>query len=176
MPDVRARTRLLAITLDPAHDTPAVLREYGQAVLRGPTPFDRVSLLTGQPDDIRRLAASLGVSMAGTGVITHTNATVVVGLDGRVARAFGTNDWQPAEIAALLSTLVRTDNSQEIRRSGEQEQVLQEESERSDGKSNSLSPVLLISCEALPTAAARTIATAVPLTDDWRDYDDCEAA
>ncbi len=94
-----SKVSVLGITLDPAFDTPAVLRDYGQAVLKGPDPFEQWTLATGTAAQIEAIAEYFGVAArAEGGFVTHTLTTAVVGHDGRVMRMFASNSWQPEEL------------------------------------------------------------------------------
>jgi protein SCO1 len=102
--DVWSRVRLLSVTIDPEHDTPAVLRAYGRAMIRDPNPFDRWDLATGSAGDIRGMAASFGVTSSTTDrAITHTLRTVLIGADGRVAAIWPDNSWRTADVVAVVT-------------------------------------------------------------------------
>ena len=67
---------LLGVTLDPAFDTPAVLRAYGESMLKGSNRFDQWTLATGTPAQIENVARFFGVGYrADGGFVTHTLAT-----------------------------------------------------------------------------------------------------
>jgi cytochrome oxidase Cu insertion factor (SCO1/SenC/PrrC family) len=89
---------LLEITLDPAYDTPAVLRAYGRAA---GADGDRWTLATGQPSALAAFAerAGLYVDRPRPGVILHTDA-VLIARDGLLERTYGGNDWTAAGVAA----------------------------------------------------------------------------
>jgi cytochrome oxidase Cu insertion factor (SCO1/SenC/PrrC family) len=89
---------LLEITLDPAFDTPAVLRAYGKAA---GADGDRWTLATGQPAALAAFAARAGlyVDRPRPGYILHTEA-VLIARDGILERNLGGNDWTAAGVAA----------------------------------------------------------------------------
>jgi cytochrome oxidase Cu insertion factor (SCO1/SenC/PrrC family) len=89
---------LLEITLDPAYDTPAVLRAYGHAV---GADGDRWTLATGQASALAAFAARAGlyVDRPRPGLILHTEA-VLIARDGTLERNYGGNDWTAAGVAA----------------------------------------------------------------------------
>jgi protein SCO1/2 len=97
-----SRLALLGVTLDPAFDTPQVLRAYGESVLQGSNRFDQWTLATGTPAQIENVARFFGVGYrADSGLITHTLVTAVIGdggNDGRVMRVFESNSWRPDEV------------------------------------------------------------------------------
>ncbi|HZI17165.1 MAG TPA: SCO family protein [Pyrinomonadaceae bacterium] len=110
-PELRDRVRLLSVTLDPAFDTPEVLREYGARYAGGgPDAFARWDFATGQPGEIRRLAEYLGLSYKEDGgQILHTLSTAVFAPDGTLRKLYRGNEWKPAQIheelrAALSSS------------------------------------------------------------------------
>jgi cytochrome oxidase Cu insertion factor (SCO1/SenC/PrrC family) len=95
--------RLLEITLDPAYDTPAVLRRYARAV--GADGI-RWTLATGQAGAIAAFAerAGLAVDRPRPGLILHTEA-VLIASDGRLERNIAGNDWTAAEVGAEARTI-----------------------------------------------------------------------
>jgi cytochrome oxidase Cu insertion factor (SCO1/SenC/PrrC family) len=90
---------LLGITLDPAFDSPDVLRSYGESTLKGPAPFDHWTLATGTPTQIDQAVRFFGMtSTPEGGFVTHTLSTAVVGHDGRIMQTFASNAWRPDEL------------------------------------------------------------------------------
>jgi protein SCO1/2 len=109
-----ARVRLLTVTLDPAHDTPARLREYGlHYTAGGHAPgkdgdsFTRWQLATGNPEEIKRLAAFFGLDYYGetSTQVIHSLRTGVIDGEGKVARVFENNDWKIDDVLAVLHGL-----------------------------------------------------------------------
>jgi protein SCO1/2 len=93
------RVALLGVTLDPAFDTPEVLRTYGEGVLAGKNRFERWTFATGTPAEIAAIAGYFGIGYsAESGLVTHTLQTVVIGSDGRVLGLFPSNSWRPEEV------------------------------------------------------------------------------
>jgi cytochrome oxidase Cu insertion factor (SCO1/SenC/PrrC family) len=90
--------RLLEVTLDPAFDTPAVLRAYGRAAGADGV---RWTLATGEAGAIAAFAerAGLAVDRPRPGLILHTEA-VLITHDGLLERNIGGNDWKATEVAA----------------------------------------------------------------------------
>jgi protein SCO1/2 len=95
-----ASMRLVEVTLDPAFDTPAVLRRYGAAF--GARP-DRWMFATGRVDVIDELSRRLGVVSAPDerAGIVHSEALVVIDANGRIADRVDGNTWTPLEALAL---------------------------------------------------------------------------
>ena len=93
------RLALLGVTLDPAFDTPAVLRTYGESVLKESNRFDQWTLATGTVAQVEEVARFFGVGYrAEDGFVTHTLTTAVIGRDGRVVRTFGSNSWRADDL------------------------------------------------------------------------------
>jgi protein SCO1/2 len=101
--------RLLTVTIDPTHDTPAVLRPYGLKYVTGDGaghPFVRWNLATGAPEDVKRLAGFFGLDyFEEARSITHSLRTAIVDPGGRVYKVFEGNEWQVDEVLAALRAL-----------------------------------------------------------------------
>ena len=98
--------RLITMTLDPAFDTPAVLKPY--AASRGADP--KVwSFLTGDPAEVNRFGSQLGIYVEHNPQsaidITHNLRTVVIDPDGRLVKVHNGNSWTPSELVADLSAV-----------------------------------------------------------------------
>jgi cytochrome oxidase Cu insertion factor (SCO1/SenC/PrrC family) len=104
-----APIRLVELTLDPAFDTPAVLRRYGSAYGQDRT---RWTLATGAGAWLDELATRFGIatSLTRPGLITHTEAAIVLDRDGRIATIVDGNSWTPAEMLALARTAAGAPN------------------------------------------------------------------
>lgn len=97
--------RFLSVSIDPAHDTPAVLAEYAKGFRGGATTW---TFATGDLAEIRKLASFGGLEIQGDGAaITHNLRTIVIGPDGRVTRVFPGNEWQPADLTAAMKAAAR---------------------------------------------------------------------
>ena len=92
--------QLVEITLDPAYDTPRVLRNYGRAFGADPA---RWTLATGAEGSIDELAARFGVATRWTtpATLVHTESVIVLDPAGRVAQTVDGNTWTPEEIADI---------------------------------------------------------------------------
>lgn len=87
---------LISITLDPAYDTPAVLKAY--AVAHG-IDTAHFTFLTGPEGAIRDLLTHFRiVAMPSESIWTHSLATSVIDRDGRLARHIEGDDWNPADL------------------------------------------------------------------------------
>lgn len=80
-PEVRERVGFVAVTFDPAHDTPEVLRAYSTRLDLAPS---RWTLLRGTPDDTLELAILLGVKYRREpqGGFAHSNLLTVLDKHG----------------------------------------------------------------------------------------------
>lgn len=98
-----ARTGVLFVTLDPAHDTPAVLHAYLSHFQPAPTG------LTGRPDELAATARAWGIGWTGTdGHINHNSVLTLVGPDGQMRARYGMTqlnapESMAADIHAVLS-------------------------------------------------------------------------
>jgi protein SCO1/2 len=95
---------LVEITLDPAYDTPAVLRAYG-------TLFDadqaHWTFGTGPRTDVLDFAARFGIAPFHDpqGAIIHTERTAIIGKDGRIIDLIDEAGWNPGNVAARIAAL-----------------------------------------------------------------------
>jgi len=97
-----AKARLLSISFDPEHDTPNVLREYGQT--EG-ADFNIWTFATGSRAEIEGLTKEFSVLVQpGQGTISHSLATALVGPNGRIEKLRRGNGWSPEEITRELSS------------------------------------------------------------------------
>ena len=96
---IGGRVALLAVTLDPEFDTPAILRAYGESVLKDANRFEQWTFATGTAAQVEDAARFFGVtSRTEGGTITHTLSTAVIGHDGRIMRLFAANSWRPDDL------------------------------------------------------------------------------
>ena len=85
------RVRLLSISFDPEHDTPAVLRAH--AKLRGAKP-PLWRFAVASHEELARVAGSLGLQYApASGQVIHNRVAAVIGPGGRLARLEGGGQW-----------------------------------------------------------------------------------
>ncbi len=103
LPMLPERTELLSISIDPAYDTPAVLRDYGRRHLPPGESFRRWELATGTDEEIRAAAGYFGLGYwQEAGQIIHGLRTAVISPAGRIVSIHRGNEWKPAEIIAEL--------------------------------------------------------------------------
>ncbi|HEY1848961.1 MAG TPA: SCO family protein [Opitutaceae bacterium] len=95
-----ANAEFVSITLDPAHDTPGVLKEY--AADRG-IDTSNFSFLTGPEAAIRDLLTQFGVIAEFRGdILDHTLATLLIDEKGRVSWRADGSEWQPKDFVARM--------------------------------------------------------------------------
>ena len=97
-PSLRDRVHLLSMTFDPAHDTPAVLKQHARGL-----GADRKmwSFLTGNRDDIDRFAARFGISVVrevGSPEIANNLRTVVIDPAGKLVKVYTGIEWTPQQV------------------------------------------------------------------------------
>ena len=104
--DLRSQTRFVLVTVDPQRDTPVELRRYRSEMQLEKA---RWTLLRGSQDDVRELAAVLGVSydQLGTGQFVHSNLVTVLDQRGEIIhQQSGTDDL--LEIVRVLRRTVES--------------------------------------------------------------------
>jgi protein SCO1/2 len=96
--------RLVTLTLDPANDTPAVLRTYGARYGADPA---RWSLVTGSVARVDEIVARFGIveGPLRPGGIGHSEAAILVDAHGRIAQIIDGAAWNPDEVLAATESL-----------------------------------------------------------------------
>ena len=103
------RVHFISVSIDPEHDTPAVLRAYGERMIGGTDRFAYWDLVTGSPDEIRRLAAWYGLTYySESGQITHSLTTAIIGPDGKVVTVLEGNAWRPSDAVRIIKSVLST--------------------------------------------------------------------
>jgi protein SCO1/2 len=99
-----ADVRLVSVSFDPAHDTPAILKTHAKALQADPAVWHFVTAST---DDIKGFAAQFGViaepSDESPAILTHNLSTAVIDADGRLVKIRPGNMWTPADLIADLN-------------------------------------------------------------------------
>lgn len=97
------KVHLLSITLDPAFDTPAVLKKHAAKLGADPKIW---SFVTGDRDEIDRLGVRLGLLVQREGKeaqdITHSLRTVIVNRAGAIEKVYQGNEWTPDQVLSEL--------------------------------------------------------------------------
>ncbi len=103
----RGDLRVVAVTMDPGHDTPAVLaglaEHYGMEA-----PL--YNLVTGEPARVEKVLDDMGIARSRdpeTGVIDHVNLFLLVDRDGKVAYRLGLGERQKRWLVSALRVLLR---------------------------------------------------------------------
>jgi protein SCO1 len=101
-PALAKSVRLLTVSFDPEHDTPAVLRKHAARLRADPALWTYV---TGEVAAVDELGRHFGLSVEREGAsagLTHNLRTAVVDPSGRLVRIWRGSDWAPEEVAAEL--------------------------------------------------------------------------
>ncbi len=107
-PAIYEKTHLVSITIDPANDTPKVLRSYGAAHTERyqDETFAHWEFLTGKPEQIKEVAQYFGLEyFQGSDQIVHGLRTAIIGPDGKVAKVYRGNEWKPDEVVREMKSL-----------------------------------------------------------------------
>lgn len=101
-PALYGKTHLLSISFDPAYDSPAVLRSYGEAYTGNYTKekFEHWDFAAPSKTDLPKLLEffDVGATPGENRTITHSLSTAVIAPDGKVAQWYPTNDWKPEDV------------------------------------------------------------------------------
>jgi cytochrome oxidase Cu insertion factor (SCO1/SenC/PrrC family) len=107
-PVLRGRVRLISISLDPDHDTAAVLARHAERLKADPAVW---TFLTGDRATIDRFAGRFGVGVlrnpAAPADITHNLRTVLAGADGDVVKIYAGHEWTTAAVLADVRGTLR---------------------------------------------------------------------
>jgi protein SCO1/2 len=97
-----AKTRLLSITLDPGFDTPQVLNAYAASRQADAKVW---IFATGPEREIDSLTGAFSVyRQTEGGTISHGLATALIDKDGKIAKIWRGNAWEPAEVVEAIRT------------------------------------------------------------------------
>jgi protein SCO1/2 len=100
-PALKARVRLLSVSFDPEHDTPAAMKAHAGTLGADPSIW---RFATAAPDIVDPFAARFGVNVIRErdGTITHNLRTVIVAPGGRVANVYDGGEWTASQAIADL--------------------------------------------------------------------------
>ena len=100
-PSINSKIRLLSVSFDPAHDTPAVLRQYAgtfRATTAGDV-FDRWQFAAVPPKELVQVANFFGLYYNFDGAqVAHSLSTTVISPSGTVYKWYSDNDWKPDDL------------------------------------------------------------------------------
>jgi len=106
-PEEQAELRVVAVTMDPANDTPEVLQRLaGMHDLEAPL----YNLVTGEPAIVEGILDRMGISRRRdpeTGVIDHANLFLLLDRKGTVAYRLGLSERQERWLTSALQVLIR---------------------------------------------------------------------
>jgi protein SCO1/2 len=112
-PGAYPKTHLLSISVDPAYDTPKILREYGALHT---SDFERWEFASGAEDEVKKAATYFGLEYwQEEGQIIHSLRTAVIAPDGKLVKLYTGNGWRPADVLSELQSMrssndVKADN------------------------------------------------------------------
>ncbi len=99
-----AKTHLLSVSVDPAFDTPKVLRAYGEG--HGLKEFKRWEYASGSEGEVRKMAEYFGLQYKEEGgQIVHSLRTAIIDPEGKLVKIYRANEWKPSEVLADLRSL-----------------------------------------------------------------------
>jgi protein SCO1/2 len=102
-----AHAQLVAVTFDPAYDTPEVLEKHATAIGADPSLWH---YLTGDLTSIERFAAQFGVTIirnpSDARDITHNLRTAIVDSTGKLVKVYTGNDWMPEQVLTDLRSVI----------------------------------------------------------------------
>ena len=94
------KVQLVSVTVDPVHDTPAVLSAYAKLWRARANSWH---FLTGPPDEIAQVGRNYGlVYWPDDGVVAHTARTYLIGRDGKVAAVLEGTSWRVEQLGSLI--------------------------------------------------------------------------
>jgi protein SCO1/2 len=104
---LNTRTRLLSLSFDPGHDTPAVLKAYGQRYAgkndAGFRHWQFASVPSAELKDVSRFFGFTYEEQGGQ--IVHSLSTALVGPDQKLFRWYSGNGWSPSEVLEDVKAL-----------------------------------------------------------------------
>jgi protein SCO1/2 len=96
------KVRLLTVSFDPEHDTPAVLKKHAAALGADPALW---IYLTGEAAAVDAFGRHFGLLVEREGKdagLTHNLRTAVIDPSGRLVRVWRGSDWAPEDVTAVL--------------------------------------------------------------------------
>lgn len=101
-PALKGQVKLMSVSFDPEHDTPAVLAAHAAKLKADPAVW---TFLTGDKVTIDRFAGRFGIGLVASdtpGQIVHNLRTALIGRDGTVVKFYTGSDWTPGLALADL--------------------------------------------------------------------------
>jgi protein SCO1/2 len=101
-PELYNKTHLLSVSFDPVHDTPGVLRSYGNSYTgeRGDKAFSHWDFAAPSSSELDAVDQffDVGVSPGGNSTLTHTLSTAIITPSGKIFRWYPSNEWTPSAV------------------------------------------------------------------------------
>jgi protein SCO1/2 len=114
-PDRYSKTHLLSLSFDPEHDTPKVLRAYGQKyeLQPGKHSFDHWEFATASPAELEKVAGFFGVFYKkDEGQFVHSLSTAIISPDGKIYKWYHDNTWKPEDVLRDLAGAIASSSVQ----------------------------------------------------------------
>lgn len=103
-PGLDGRVQLLAVTVDPTHDTPEVLRRYATDL---GTDLKRWTFVTGEESSVADFVREFGARIREGSTPEHRHVTVLLAPKGKVMRMYEGADWDPLAVLQLINAQAR---------------------------------------------------------------------
>src|SRR5689334_7924877 len=110
-PELYGKTHLLSISIDPAYDTPEVLKSYGAAHTERyeQETFAHWEFAGGTTEQVKKIAEYFGLTyFPQNDQIIHALRTVIISPDGKVTKIYSGNDWKPQDVIQEMSRGLRS--------------------------------------------------------------------
>lgn len=107
------KIRLLSVSFDPKHDTPAVLKRYAETFnsTTGGNPFDRWQFAAVPAKELSTVANFFGLYYSVSGdQIVHSLSTSVISPDGTIYKCYDDNSWKPTDLLQDATQSLEQDN------------------------------------------------------------------
>lgn len=107
------KIRLLSVSFDPKHDTPAALKRYAESFksTTGSDPFDRWEFATVSAKELPNVANFFGLHYSVSGdQIVHSLSTSVISPDGTIYKWYDDNAWKPTDLLQDARQSLEQDN------------------------------------------------------------------
>ena len=105
-PEMGHKLTLLSVTLDPVHDQPEALAEYGRIWKVDAKGWH---LLTGPPAEIRKFCERFGVGFfPDEGQFIHSLHTLIIDRQGRLAANLEGNEFTAEQLGDLVESVMKT--------------------------------------------------------------------
>lgn len=114
------KIRLLSVSFDPKHDTPAVLKRYAETFksTTGGNPFDRWEFAAVPAKELPKVANFFGLYYSVSGdQIVHSLSTSVISPDGTIYKWYEDNTWKPTDLLQDATQSLEQDNRRNAGRS-----------------------------------------------------------